>query len=368
MLHAWTLAFPHPLTGEPIAVEAPLPADFVRMMKSSRSCWSSRSAMPALAQTTISSPDGRKQMQAVQVTSPIVIDGALDEEVWRRAMPATGFIQSDPLEGQPATEITEVRIAFDADYLYIGALCRDSDPAGIVVNEIRKDFAGRDQDTFEVLLDTFADRRNGFVFSTNSVGAKADTQMANEGRDVNPNWDAVWWVEARRTAEGWTAEFRIPFKTLRFEAGDGKSWGINFARRVRRKNEVSYWSPVSRAYTIYRASAAGTSPACRRSSRAGTCASSRFSPPAPSAGSAKHGFDRDLTAGVDLKAGITPVAHLRCDHQSGLRPGRSRRAASQPHPVQPLLPGEARVLPRERRHLLLRRHPPQFALEPVQSA
>ena len=187
-----------------------------------------------------------------------MIDGALDEEVWTRAVPATDFIQADPHEGQPATEITEVRVAYDADYLYIGALCRDADPSGIVVNEIRKDFAGRDQDTFEVLLDTFADRRNGFVFSTNSQGAKADTQIANEGRDVNPNWDAVWWVEARKTADGWTAEFRIPFKTLRFEAGDGKSWGINFARRVRRKNEISYWSPVSRAYSIFRASSAGT--------------------------------------------------------------------------------------------------------------
>ena len=102
-----------------------------------------------------------------------------------------------------------------------------------------------------MLLDTFADRRNGFVFSTNAAGAKADTQMANEGRDVNTNWDAVWWVASRRTADGWTAEFRIPFKTLRFEAGEAKTWGINFARRVRRKTEVSYWSPVSRAFTIY---------------------------------------------------------------------------------------------------------------------
>ncbi len=136
-------------------------------------------SMPAIAQTTIASPDGRRQMQAVQATSPIVIDGALDEDVWKRAVAATDFIQADPLEGQPASEITEVRIAYDADYLYVAALCRDSDPSGIVVNEIRKDFAGRDQDTFEVLLDTFADRRNGFVFSTNSArrqGRHADRQ------------------------------------------------------------------------------------------------------------------------------------------------------------------------------------------------
>jgi RluA family pseudouridine synthase len=307
MLHAWTLEFPHPLAGKQISVEAPLPADFVAVMKKlALVLVLTLSAISAFAQQTLSSPDGRLQMEAVRATSPIVIDGALDEDVWKRAVPASGFIQADPLEGVPATESTEVRVAYDEHFLYIGALCRDVYPDEIVVNEIRKDFAGRDQDTFEVLLDTFADRRNGFVFSTNSRGAKADTQIANEGRDVNTNWDAVWWVEARRTDEGWTAEFRIPFKTLRFEAGDGKSWGINFARRVRRKNELSYWSPVSRAYSIFRASSAGTLtglPALR------TGRNLRIKPFLAAGavrGIGDDRFDRDVTAGIDLKAGITP--------------------------------------------------------------
>ena len=307
MLHAWTLSFPHPLTGERISVEAPLPADFVSMMKKlALVLVLSLFATAALAQSTLSSPDGRKQVQAAQVTSPIVVDGALDEEVWSRAVPAIDFIQSDPQEGQPATELTEVRIAYDADYLYIGAICRDSDPSAIVVNEIRKDFAGRDQDTFEVLLDTFADRRNGFVFSTNSAGAKADTQMANEGRDVNTNWDAVWWVQSRRTAEGWTAEFRIPFKTLRFDSGDAKSWGINFARRVRRKSEVSYWSPVSRAYTIYRASAEGNLTGLSGLKKGRNIRLKPFLAAGAVRAVGEGGFDRDLSAGMDLKAGITP--------------------------------------------------------------
>ena len=196
-------------------------------------------------------------MTAVRVSEAITIDGLLNEPVWSTAAPAAGFVQADPREGEPATEDTEVRVVFDDDSLYVGVRCRDSKPDGIVINDIRKDFAGREQDTFEVLLDTFADRRNGFVFATNARGAKADTQIANEGRDVNPNWDAVWWVDAHRDDEGWTAEFRIPFKTLRFQGGDAHEWGINFARRIRRKNEISYWSPVSRAYTIYRASSEG---------------------------------------------------------------------------------------------------------------
>ncbi len=307
MLHAWTLEFPHPISGEPIAVEAPLPADFLQTMKRlSLALLLALLSMPAVAQTNVSSPDGRKQMQAVAAASPIVIDGVLDEEVWTRAIPATGFIQADPQEGQPATEITEVRIAYDGEYLYIAALCRDSDPAGIVVNEIRKDFAGRDQDTFEVLLDTFADRRNGFVFATNAEGAKADTQVANEGRDVNTNWDAVWWVKTRRSADGWTAEFRIPFKTLRFDAGDGKTWGVNFARRVRRKNEISYWSPVSRAYSIYRASSDGNLAGLSSLRQGRNLRLKPFVAAAAVRGIGADRFDPDFSGGIDLKAGITP--------------------------------------------------------------
>jgi hypothetical protein len=254
---------------------------------------------------TLASPDGRKQVTAVRTDQSITIDGILDEAVWAQALPAADFIQADPSEGQPASEATEVRIAFDDENLYIGAICRDSQPSAIVVNDIRKDFADREQDTFEVLLDTFADRRNGFVFVTNAEGARADTQMASEGREVNSNWDAVWWVNARTTAEGWTAEFRIPFKTLRFRGGDALTWGINFARRVRRKNEVSYWSPVTRAFSIYRASLAGDLtglPALR------TGRNLRVKPfvlGGAVRGDGERRFSRDLSGGLDVKAGIT---------------------------------------------------------------
>ena len=262
------------------------------------------------AQDVISSPDGRKQVTVVRTAVPITLDGVLDEQVWTQAAPATGFIQADPLEGQPASEDTEVRLAYDADYLYIGVVCHDTAPGSIVVNEIRKDFAGGNQDTFEVLLDTFGDHRNGFVFSTNAKGAKADTQMANEGRDVNTNWDAVWWVEARTTAEGWTAEFRIPFKTLRFEAGAGHVWGVNFARRVRRKNEVSYWSPVSRAFNIYRASAAGTLAGLPALRPGRNIRLKPFMLGGAVRAVGEPGFGRDLSGGVDFKAGITPSLTL----------------------------------------------------------
>ncbi len=268
-------------------------------------------SVPAAAQDRVlASPDLRRSLLAVETTEPPTIDGLLDEALWQRIEPATGFIQSDPIEGQPATEQTEVRVAFDKDFLYIAARCLDSDPSGVIVNEIRKDFVPREQDAFEVLLDTFLDRRNGFVFSTNAAGARSDTQIANEGRDVNTNWDAVWWVAGARTAEGWSAEFKIPFKTLRYEGGPGHDWGINFSRRIRRKNEVTYWSPVSRAFSIYRASSEGdlTGLPALRPGR-----NMRLKPYILDGATRNVGateFDNDFKAGLDFKAGVTPSMAL----------------------------------------------------------
>ncbi len=164
----------------------------------------------------LQSPDGRRVIGAVEARTPIALDGALDEEVWRTAEPASEFVQAEPHEVQAATEATEVRVAYDREALYIGVVAHDAAADGLIINDIRKDFAAGEQDSFEVILDTFADRRNGFVFVVNAAGAKSDTQIANEGRDVNTSWDAVWTVATRRGTDRWTAELRIPFNTLRF--------------------------------------------------------------------------------------------------------------------------------------------------------
>jgi hypothetical protein len=215
------------------------------------------SAAAAADTWQLQSPDGRRTMTAVAATRPITLDGALDEEVWRVAEAAIDFVQAEPHEGEPATERTEVRVAFDREALYIGVVCHDQ-AAGLIINDIRKDFTPGEQDGFELILDTFADRRNGFVFAINPAGAKSDAQIANEGRDVNTSWDAVWTVATRVDGDGWSAEMRIPFKTLRFERGPDRVWGVNFSRHVRRKNEIDYWSPVPRVYNLYRAGLSGT--------------------------------------------------------------------------------------------------------------
>jgi hypothetical protein len=196
--------------------------------------WGVHASAAELAPMQLPSADGRRVVTAIEARTPITLDGALDEDVWQLAQPASEFVQAEPHEGQPATELTDVRLAFDRHALYIGVVCHDAATGRLIVNDIRKDFSPGEQDTFEVLLDTFADRRNGFVFVTNPRGAKSDTQIANEGRDVNTSWDAVWTVATKVGADGWSAELRIPFKTLRFDAGAGRIWGINFSRRIRR--------------------------------------------------------------------------------------------------------------------------------------
>ncbi len=211
----------------------------------------------SLQANTRRTADGRLELVALPTDGPIKLDGALDEPVWKRATPATGFVQSEPREGQPATEQTEVYIAFDNDNLYVGAFMHDSDAAHEIVNDIRKDFREDDQDDFEVILDTFRDRRNGYVFITNPAAGRVDRQIANEGREINSSWDAIWDVRTQRRADGWTAEMRIPFRTLRFVPGADRPWGINFSRRIRRRNEVTFWSPVPRSFNLMRLSLAG---------------------------------------------------------------------------------------------------------------
>ena len=200
---------------------------------------------------------GRPTLAAALVSTPVNLDGLLDEDVWKTAPVADRFVQAEPKDGQPATEDTEVRVAFDEDSLYIAAYCHDREVDKAITAALRKDFREDEQDSFGVALDTFRDRRNGYIFFTNPAGAKADQQFANEGREVNASWDAVWWVATRKVADGWTVEMRIPFKSLRFEKSDRSVWGINFMRRIRRRNEIDYWSPVARAYTFARVSLAG---------------------------------------------------------------------------------------------------------------
>ena len=199
-----------------------------------------------------------RKLPATRASGPIELDGRLDEPSWATAPLAKNFVQNDPREGEPATFDTEVRLLYDDDALFIGVFAKDDSPGEIIINELRKDFNTANGDGFQIVIDTFHDQRNGYQFAINPAGAKWDSQMSNEGRDQNANWDGVWDVKARIAEDGWYAEIRIPFRTLKFAQEPLQTWGINFQRRLRRLNENSYWSPLQRIHQLTRVSMAGT--------------------------------------------------------------------------------------------------------------
>ncbi|MGE3275170.1 MAG: DUF5916 domain-containing protein [Vicinamibacterales bacterium] len=246
-----------------------------------------------------------RRLEATRVSGPIALDGRLDEAGWQAAPVADHFIQNDPREGEPATFDTEVRLLRDDGALYIGVIAHDEDPSAIIVNELRKDFNTGSGDTFGVIIDTFKDERNGFMFVVNPAGAKWDAQTSNEGRETNSNWDGIWDVATAVTETGWQAEIRIPFRTLKFGPDDEQTWGINFQRRLRRFNEDSFWSPIQRFYQLQRVSMAGTLEGLD-GLRPG--ANLRVKPYV--AGSAswlggRDGAAGDFDAGLDVKFGVT---------------------------------------------------------------
>jgi len=210
------------------------------------------------------------------VSTPPVIDGRLNDPVWQEATPITGFIQRELHEGDKVTERTEVRIIMDGEALYVGAWLYDSDPNGIVPGEKVRDGDITKADYFGVLLDTYHDRQNGFVFTTTPAAIEYDAQVVNEGEGgglqlpgqtravagslggFNLNWDGTWTVATSADSAGWYAEFRIPFTTLRYGAGDQQTWGLNLVRSIRRKNEESFWSFVPRQFSLMKVSHEGT--------------------------------------------------------------------------------------------------------------
>ncbi|OFW13006.1 MAG: hypothetical protein A3H29_13250 [Acidobacteria bacterium RIFCSPLOWO2_02_FULL_67_21] len=245
-----------------------------------------------------------RRLPAVRAAGSITLDGRLDEPAWLDAPMATNFIQNDPREGDPATFDTEVRVLYDDEALYFGIFARDDEPGRIIVSDIDKDFDTNRSDGFRIALDTFHDQRNGYQFATNPAGAKWDAQMANEGRENNVNWDGIWDVTTTVGETGWTAEIRIPFRTLKFTNSDIQTWGVNFERKIRRLNEDSYWSPLPRIYDLQRVSLAGSVDGLR-GLRPGM--NLRVKPSAVTSsntvGGAKATGDFDM--GVDVKYGVT---------------------------------------------------------------
>ena len=202
---------------------------------------------------------GRVTLRTLRLPEPLQFDGRLEEPFYRTVPSVSGFVQQEPDEGALATERTETWVFFDDEHIYVAARCWEADPSRRVTSDMRRDaFNTYNNDHFGVMFDTFYDRRNGYSFYANAQGGMVDAIITNEM--PNNNWNGIWEVRTGTFEEGWTIEFRIPFRSLRFREGSNL-WGINFRRMVRWKNEISFLTPIAASYNrrgLIMASFAGT--------------------------------------------------------------------------------------------------------------
>ena len=199
-----------------------------------------------------------KSFEAIEINSEqIILDGKLDEPFWKNIIGINDFLMQEPIEGGKPTENTIIKIAYDENYLYIGAILYDSDPDGIKAFKMRKDAPLNTDDRFMWILDTYLDGRNAYFFEINPRGLMGDGLLSiGQGRSLNKDWDGIWRPWTYIGDFGWSTEIRIPFHTLNFDPKIS-TWGINFQRTVRRKNEEILWSGHKRNQGLYRPQDAG---------------------------------------------------------------------------------------------------------------
>ena len=220
---------------------------------------------------------GRPSVTAVRADESPRIDGDLDDAVWQRATRITEFVQQSPIEGAPATEDTEIFIAYDDTNLYFGMHAHYSDPSMMRANRVDRDRAGFGDDTISVYFDTFLDQQRAYVFTLNGYGVQGDSLMSRRGGGGggggggqggrgggfsggggrggfsgvprgDSSWDALFESGGTLVDDGWTAEMAIPFKSLRYPSVGNQAhrWGFQITRSIRGKDETVVWAPVSR--------------------------------------------------------------------------------------------------------------------------
>ena len=205
------------------------------------------------------------------VEEPIIDGEVLNEALWEQVYTIRDLKQIKPDYGAPASEKTAIKIAYSTKTLYVAVVCFDNSPEKIVVSDSRRDADLNDDDSFLFIIDTYNDQQNGFLFGTNADGMEYDAQIDNEGEGnfsanrqqggvvggTNINWDASWEVKTKKGDFGWSAEFAIPLRSIRFNGGDNKTWGINFQRNISKRSETAYWANLPLGFDIKRLSLAG---------------------------------------------------------------------------------------------------------------
>ena len=189
------------------------------------------------------------QIKAYRTYESVEIDGDLTEEDWKHAETINRFVQIEPYEGEIGSESMEVKVLYDNENIYFGFTCFDSEISKLVANEMRRDSRDlHDNDTVFLILDTYDDKRSGFFFRINALGAIQDRAVTNSGDTLNRDWDAVVECKSKINDTYWTSELSIPFSQLRFKQSDQIVWGINTGRELARNQEEMIWVPVPASY------------------------------------------------------------------------------------------------------------------------
>jgi len=199
---------------------------------------------------------GKRPTLRVGGLGELVLDGVISEPAWASADSIANLTTVEPEEGGVPAGQTTVKVLADSKGIVIGVQCHDADAAGIVSFSKARDSELEREDHVLVVLDTFQDGRSGYVFAVNPSGARVDGLVIVQGEEINHNWDTVWEARTARDEHGWSAEIRIPIKSIVFEKGL-TSWGFNVQRRVQRLQETSRWAEASRDYEISQTSHAG---------------------------------------------------------------------------------------------------------------
>ncbi|MXY98780.1 MAG: carbohydrate binding family 9 domain-containing protein, partial [Gemmatimonadetes bacterium] len=185
-------------------------------------------------------------LEARRVNAAIQVDGHLDEAEWQQADVAKDFFQLEPVEGAPATYPTEVRVMYDDKNLYVGFVCFDPNPEQIMAPDMQRDTRmSWSNDMVTVVIASLDHYREAFEFQTNPNGARSDSFVSAEGNNTDRDWNGLWNAASQVYDYGWSAEYVIPFHTLRFPDRGDQTWGINFGRRIQRNREESFWVPLS---------------------------------------------------------------------------------------------------------------------------
>ncbi len=198
----------------------------------------------------------RPVLRAGSLSADLALDGVLSEPAWAAADAIANLTTIEPEEGGTPAGQTTVKVLASSKELVFGLMCHDADPGGIVSFSKARDSDLEEQDHVLIVLDTFQDARSGYVFAVNPSAARFDGLVIAQGEDVNSNWDAVWEARTSRDDHGWSAEIRIPMKSIAF-AKDLTAWGFNVQRRVQRLQETSRWSGATRDYEVFQTSRAG---------------------------------------------------------------------------------------------------------------